>query len=54
MREEGAVVATYCNNTVVRVPPAKTPEADRKLLRETGRRLAGRYLAQPPLLDAAE
>ena len=25
-RDDGGVVPTYCNNTVVRVPPAKTPE----------------------------
>jgi phenylpropionate dioxygenase-like ring-hydroxylating dioxygenase large terminal subunit len=54
-RDSGAgVIPTYCNNTVVRVPPAKTPEADKKLLRETGRRLAQGYINAPPLLAAAE
>jgi hypothetical protein len=50
----GAVIPTYCNDTVVRVPPAKTPELDKKLMRETGRRLAQGYIAAPPLLAAAE
>ncbi|HEX5318802.1 MAG TPA: aromatic ring-hydroxylating dioxygenase subunit alpha [Stellaceae bacterium] len=49
-REDGAMVATYCNNTVVRVPPAKTEELDKKLMRETGRRLARSYIQQPPLI----
>lgn len=47
-------IPTYCNDTVVRVPPAKTPELDRKLMRETGRRLAQGYIEAPPLRAAAE
>jgi hypothetical protein len=39
---------------VVHVPAAKTPELDKKLMRETGRRLAEGYIAAPPLLAAAE
>jgi hypothetical protein len=54
VRQDGQVIPTFCNNTVVRVPPAKTPEADKKLMRETGRRLARGYLEQPPLMEAAE
>jgi phenylpropionate dioxygenase-like ring-hydroxylating dioxygenase large terminal subunit len=50
-RDAGAVIPTYCNDTIVAVPPAATPEADRQLLRETGRRLAEAYLEQPPLAD---
>ena len=50
----GAVVPTYCNDTVVRVPAAASPEADVKLLRETGRRLAEGYIQAPPLRAAAE
>ena len=50
----GAVIPTYCNDTVVRVPPAKTPELDKKLMRDTGRRLAEAYIEQPPLMAAAE
>jgi hypothetical protein len=39
---------------VVGVPPAKTLELDKKLLRKTGRRLAEGYIAVPALLAAAE
>ena len=53
-RDEPGIVPTYCNNTVLRIPPAATPELDKKLLRETGRRLAESYIAAPPLLAAAE
>ena len=53
-RDGGAMIPTYCNNTVVRMPPAKTPEADKKLMREIGRRLARGYIEAPPLLAAAE
>jgi hypothetical protein len=49
-----APIPTYCNNTVVRIPPAATPALDKKLLRETGRRLAQSYIEAPPLLAAAE
>jgi phenylpropionate dioxygenase-like ring-hydroxylating dioxygenase large terminal subunit len=51
-RDGGAVIPTYCNDTVVRVPPAKTAELDRKLMRATGRRLADGYLEAPPLMAA--
>ena len=54
LREGGGVTPTYCNDTVVRVPPAATPELDKQLLRETGRRLAEGYIKAPPLLAAAE
>ncbi len=47
-REAGKVIATYCNDSVVHVPPAPTPEADKQLLRETGRKLAEQYLAERP------
>jgi hypothetical protein len=53
-RAGGTVIPTYCNDTVVHVPPAKTPELDKKLMRETGRRLAQGYIAAPPLMAAAE
>jgi hypothetical protein len=53
-RDGGAVIPTYCNDTVVRVPPAKTAELDKKLLRETGRRLAEGYIVTLPLMAAAE
>ena len=53
-RDGGGVIPTYCNDTVVRVPLAATSELDKKLLRETGRRLAEGYIKAPPLLAAAE
>jgi hypothetical protein len=49
-RDAGTVIPTYSNNTVVRVPPASTPEEDLRLLRETGRKLAEAYLTDPPLV----
>jgi phenylpropionate dioxygenase-like ring-hydroxylating dioxygenase large terminal subunit len=47
------LIPTYCNNTVVRQPPAKTAELDKKAMRAAGRRLAEGYLAAPPLLAVA-
>ncbi|HEY3847050.1 MAG TPA: aromatic ring-hydroxylating dioxygenase subunit alpha [Acetobacteraceae bacterium] len=52
-RDDGAVVPTYCNDTVVRIPPVEDCETDRQILRETGRRLADGYLREPPLLAGA-
>src|SRR5215831_18765591 len=49
-RDAGAITATYCNYTVVRVPPAPIADEDQQLLRATGRKLAESYLARPPLL----
>ena len=51
---DNRVIPTYCNDTVVHVAAAKTPELDKALLRETGRRLAEGYIEAPPLLAAAE
>jgi hypothetical protein len=48
-RDADRVIATYCNDTVVRVPPAPTAEEDRALMRTTARSLAESYLAAPPL-----
>jgi hypothetical protein len=45
-----AVIPTYCNDTVVRVPPAASATADRQAMRATGRRLAEAYFRDPPLL----
>ncbi len=50
-RSNGAVIPTYCNNTVVCVPPAADPAADKRMMRETGRRLAEGYLEHPPLAN---
>jgi len=52
-RETGAVIATYCNDTVVRVPPAARAEDDRQLMRATARKLAESYIADPPLLASS-
>jgi hypothetical protein len=42
-------IATYCQDTVLRVPPAATPEAERQLLLDIGRRtLDGYYVKNPP------
>ena len=49
-RDAGAITATYCNDTVVRVPPAPLAEEDQQLMRATARNLAEAYLARPPLL----
>jgi nitrite reductase/ring-hydroxylating ferredoxin subunit len=53
-READTIIGTYCNDTVVRVPPAATAEDDRRLMRTTGRKLAESYLAHPPLLKRWE
>ncbi len=50
-RDAGKLIPTYCNDTVVRVPPAPTAEEDQQLMRATGRKLAESYLAHPPLLN---
>jgi hypothetical protein len=50
-RDAGSVIPTYCNNTVARLPPAEDQAMDKQLMRETGRRLAEGYLANPPLLN---
>ena len=49
-RDDGTVIPTYANDTVVHVPAAETPEADPHLLRGTGRKLAEAYLKDPPLV----
>ena len=50
-RDAGAVIPTYCNNTVVRLSPTVDQAMDKRLMRETGRRLADGYLANPPLAN---
>jgi hypothetical protein len=54
LRDGNMVIPTYCNGTVVRDPRVQTPDLDKLLLRETGRRLAQSYLEAPPLMAAAE
>ncbi len=48
-RINGAVIPTYCNDTIVHLPPAAESGMDRRLMRETGRQLAEGYLEEPPL-----
>ncbi len=48
-RNNGAVIPTYCNDTIVHLPPAAESGMDRRLMRETGRQLAEGYLEEPPL-----
>jgi hypothetical protein len=47
--DEGTVVPTYCNNTVMRMPAAPSDTADKKMMREAGLKLAKSYLENPPL-----
>jgi hypothetical protein len=51
-RDAGVVIPTYCNDTVLRIPPDADPAMDRRRMRETGRRLADGYLRNPPLLTS--
>jgi hypothetical protein len=48
----GNTISTYCRNTVLRIPPAESPEADRELLRNTGRRVAAAVLSGQPVSTA--
>jgi nitrite reductase/ring-hydroxylating ferredoxin subunit len=54
IRSAGEIIPTYCSNTVIRVPPADTPEADRELRLATGRKLAESYLRIPPAVAKQE
>jgi nitrite reductase/ring-hydroxylating ferredoxin subunit len=49
-RGNGAVIPTYCNNTVMRIPPPASEAMDKELMRATGRRLVESYLREPPLM----
>jgi len=53
-RDPDAVIPTYCNDTVLHMPPDADPAMDRQRMRETGRRLADGYLRDPPLLASKE
>jgi nitrite reductase/ring-hydroxylating ferredoxin subunit len=48
----GNAISTYCRNTVLRIPPAETPEADRELLRNTGRKVVAAVLSGQPVSTA--
>jgi phenylpropionate dioxygenase-like ring-hydroxylating dioxygenase large terminal subunit len=54
IRETGAPIPTYCNNTVTHMPPAANEAKDKKMMRDAGLRLAKSYLEAPPLQMAAE
>jgi hypothetical protein len=47
-RDGAVVIPTYCNDTVVRMPPDVEPATDRQRMREIGRRLADGYLKDRP------
>ena len=47
----GEVIPTYCSDTIRPIPPATTPEADRQLLRDTGRQVAEEYINNPAALS---
>src|SRR5262249_31805810 len=49
-RDGGGGIPTYCNDTGGRIPPAKTPDLDKKLMPQTGRRPATAHMARPPQL----
>jgi hypothetical protein len=50
-REDGKIIPTYCNDTVILAPVEADAEAERQLLRHTGQELAQRYIKHPPLLQ---
>ena len=45
--KENGVIPTYASDIIVRIPQAATPEADKKLVRETGRKIAKDFVANP-------
>jgi phenylpropionate dioxygenase-like ring-hydroxylating dioxygenase large terminal subunit len=52
---DGKPLTTYAGNSVIRIPPAPTPDADRALLQETARKVAtGYYHRNPPAAVAAQ
>ncbi len=51
MRDAAGPIPTYGNDTIVRdVPPANTPEEDKRLQMEVGRRVAEEYISDPGVL----
>ena len=47
-RDANRPISTYGNEAVMHIPPAPTPEEDSKLVAETGRRVAKKFLKVPP------
>jgi hypothetical protein len=50
LSREGAMIPTFCNDTVVRLPAAADAVEEKRLLRQTGRQIAESYLREPPLM----
>ena len=51
MRDAAGPIPTYGNDTIVRdVSPANTPEEDKRLQMEVGRRVAEEYISDPGVL----
>ena len=48
VHRDGGTIPTCSNDTVVRISPAPTSEEDRKLVQQTGLKLAERYISTPP------
>ncbi len=48
----GKIISTYCRNAVLRIPPAESSEADRELLRNTGRKVAAAVLSGQSVFSA--
>ena len=49
-RKAGEVVRTYSSQTVLQLPPAPSPEADRQLLRDAAKKVADKYINDPMAL----
>jgi nitrite reductase/ring-hydroxylating ferredoxin subunit len=52
VRGPHAPIRTYSQDTILRIPPAPTPEQDRELLRQEGRKVAADYYVHNPLPTA--
>ena len=51
VRDATTPIPTYGNDTIVRdVPPAPTPEEDKLLQMEVGRKVATEYISDPAVL----
>jgi hypothetical protein len=44
-REEARVIPTYSNDTIIRLPKPASDEAEKRLLHETGRKVAEEIMA---------
>ena len=48
--DQGTPIATYSHDRVLTIPPAATPEADRQLLRDTGRTVVEELVKDPSVM----